>query len=56
MCMIHRLVYGIDIYEQACASCHDEGVEGAPAIGDRYAWSQRYLSGNAAGLIRSTKT
>ena len=38
-----RLAYGKEIYEQACASCHDEGVEGAPAIGDRNAWSQRSL-------------
>jgi cytochrome c5 len=37
----HRLAYGKEIYEQACASCHDEGVDGAPAIGDRYAWSER---------------
>jgi len=36
-----RLAYGKDIYEQACASCHDEGVDGTPAIGDRSAWSQR---------------
>jgi cytochrome c5 len=36
-----RLAYGKEIYQQACASCHDEGVDGAPAIGDRYAWSQR---------------
>jgi len=26
-----RLAYGKKIYEQACASCHDEGVDGAPA-------------------------
>jgi cytochrome c5 len=37
----HRLAYGKEIYEQACASCHDEGVDGAPAIGDRHAWSGR---------------
>ena len=36
-----RLAYGKEIYQQACASCHDEGVDGAPAIGDRNAWSQR---------------
>jgi len=36
-----RLAYGKEIYEQACASCHDEGVDEAPAIGDRKAWSQR---------------
>ena len=36
-----RLEYGKEVYEQACASCHDEGVDGAPAIGDRQAWSER---------------
>ena len=36
-----RLAYGKETYDQACASCHDEGVDGAPAIGDRLAWSQR---------------
>ena len=36
-----RLAYGKEIYEQACASCHDEGVDSTPAIGDRDAWSKR---------------
>lgn len=36
-----RLSYGKSIYEQACASCHDEGLDGAPAIGDRKEWSTR---------------
>lgn len=28
-------------YEWACAACHAEGKDGAPAIGDRDAWSNR---------------
>ncbi len=36
-----RLAHGKEIYELACASCHDEGIDGAPAIGDREAWSDR---------------
>jgi cytochrome c5 len=36
-----RLAYGKEVYEQACASCHDEGTDGTPAIGDREAWSDR---------------
>ena len=36
-----RLPFGKEVYQQACASCHDEGVDGAPAIGDRDAWSER---------------
>ena len=36
-----RLEAGKQVYEHACASCHDEGVHGAPAIGDRDAWKDR---------------
>jgi cytochrome c5 len=36
-----RLAAGKKAYEQACASCHDEGLDGAPAIGDRETWSNR---------------
>ena len=36
-----RLATGKKAYEQACASCHDEGLDGAPAIGDKEAWSDR---------------
>jgi len=32
---------GRQAYEQACAGCHDEGVDGAPKIGDREAWAGR---------------
>ena len=28
-------------YERACAACHDEGLNGAPAVGDREAWADR---------------
>ena len=34
-------VSGKQAYEQACASCHDEGVDGAPKTGDRDAWADR---------------
>lgn len=36
-----RLAYGKEVYEMACAACHDEGADGAPAIGDRETWSER---------------
>lgn len=36
-----RLSYGKSVYEQVCASCHDKGLDGAPAIGDREEWSTR---------------
>jgi cytochrome c5 len=32
---------GRKVYEAACASCHDAGIGGAPAIGDQDAWSKR---------------
>ena len=32
---------GKQAYEQVCAQCHDEGVDGAPKIGDREAWTGR---------------
>ncbi len=28
-------------YQRACAGCHDEGINGAPAVGDREAWAGR---------------
>lgn len=28
-------------YDRVCASCHEEGVDGAPATGDRDAWVNR---------------
>ena len=30
-----------EAYEQACAGCHEEGVDGAPRTGDRDAWVGR---------------
>ena len=32
---------GADAYELACASCHDQGVNGAPKTGDPAAWAGR---------------
>jgi len=32
---------GKQAYEQVCAQCHDEGVDGAPRTGDREAWTGR---------------
>jgi len=53
-----QLLMGHEVYQVACASCHDQGEGGAPAIGDREAWSGRsdlwtaVLAGHAqAGYI-----
>jgi cytochrome c5 len=32
---------GKDAYDQVCAGCHEEGVDGAPKTGDREAWAGR---------------
>jgi cytochrome c5 len=36
-----RLALGRETYEEICARCHDEGVDGAPVIGNRETWSDR---------------
>ena len=35
------LQLGRETYQDNCAYCHDEGIEGAPAIGDQASWSNR---------------
>jgi cytochrome c5 len=54
----NQLLTGQEVYEAACASCHDQGEGDAPAIGDREAWLDRsdlwtaVLSGHAqAGYL-----
>ncbi|MGM0411853.1 MAG: c-type cytochrome [Pseudomonadota bacterium] len=32
---------GKRVYDQACVSCHGQGVAGAPKVGDKEAWSER---------------
>jgi cytochrome c5 len=32
---------GQQAYEQVCARCHAEGLDGAPKVGDRAAWNDR---------------
>ena len=39
------LAHGQLIYRQTCAFCHDQGVTGAPKIGDAGAWSPRLAQG-----------
>jgi cytochrome c5 len=34
-----------DLYNGACAACHNLGVAGAPKFGDRAAWEPRYANG-----------
>lgn len=32
---------GQQAYEEVCARCHEEGLDGAPKVGDRAAWNDR---------------
>ena len=34
---------GQQAYEQSCASCHEEGLDGAPRTGDPAAWANRSM-------------
>lgn len=36
-----QMITGQEVYEAACASCHDEADSGAPLMGNRDAWSPR---------------
>jgi cytochrome c5 len=38
---------GKHVYDKACVVCHQEGILGAPVIGDKKNWTQRALKGNA---------
>ena len=35
------LALGRETYEGVCASCHDEGRDGAPTKGDQASWANR---------------
>ncbi len=35
------LLTGLQAYEKVCSTCHATGVNGAPAVGDQQAWSER---------------
>ena len=36
---------GEEVYNQACGSCHNTGIAGAPKLGDSETWSQRLDQG-----------
>lgn len=41
------------VYQDACASCHDTGIEGAPVTGNQDAWAERLIKGRQA-LVENT--
>jgi cytochrome c5 len=42
------MTVGEKVYNQSCSSCHDEGISGAPKIGDSAAWADRIAKGMEA--------
>lgn len=36
---------GEQVYRKACAACHEQGIAGAPKVGDRKAWEPRIAQG-----------
>lgn len=41
------------VYQDACASCHETGIQGAPITGNRDAWAGLLLKGRET-LVRNT--
>ena len=39
---------GQGVYMNFCAPCHTSGVAGAPKVGDKAAWKERFEKGEAA--------
>ena len=44
-----------DLFNGACAACHNTGVAGAPKLGDTAAWEPRYAQGVDALFASATK-
>jgi len=36
---------GMKVYKSLCFSCHDNGIAGAPKLGDKAAWAPRLAEG-----------
>ena len=41
------------VYQDACASCHETGIQGAPILGSNDAWADRLIKGPDA-LLQNT--
>jgi len=39
---------GDEIYKKTCAVCHDQGIAGAPKLGDKANWAPRIKRGKEA--------
>jgi cytochrome c5 len=49
------LALGEDVYQWACAACHDEGSDGAPVTGDPQSWGNRSPLWSAVLLEHATQ-
>ena len=46
---------GEGTYKKTCAVCHDQGIAGAPKLGDKAAWAPRIKAGSDALYANSIK-
>lgn len=46
---------GLDVYNAACAACHNSGAAGAPKLGDAAGWAPRIATGYEALLNSALK-
>jgi cytochrome c5 len=49
-----ELALGQTIYQQSCSTCHEQGRNGAPSVGNQNAWKM-FLAGDLAKLLRQGK-
>lgn len=50
-----KLIMGKKYYLRSCASCHDQGLLGAPILGDQAAWEARTAKGMAVLVKNATR-
>jgi cytochrome c5 len=46
---------GEQVYNQVCKTCHENGIAGAPKVGDKAAWSRIIAQGLATSLDHAVK-
>jgi cytochrome c5 len=46
---------GQEVYVAVCSGCHDNGLAGAPKVGDRAAWTARLSEGMGLLYLHSLK-
>ena len=44
-----------ETYKAKCMACHDNGIAGAPKLGDKDAWAPRIAAGRDAMIATATK-